>query len=116
MSTPEVPERDRLSELPDDYLHRILRFLDTQQVITQLSSLSRRWQYLWATMPFVTLRSGSEKFGNLLLLLRDGTVPLHAFCLHSCDGKNFDHAHRWLRHALTREFNLLRPGRSVSRA
>ncbi|PUZ74478.1 hypothetical protein GQ55_1G069300 [Panicum hallii var. hallii] len=81
MSVPEPTEHDRLSELPDDLLHCIL------QVVTELSSLSRRWRYLWATLPFVTLWSGynvSEKFGNLrLLLLRDGTVSLRTFCLHS---------------------------------
>lgn len=110
MSVPEPAERDRLSELPDDLLHRILRFLDTRQVVTELSCLSRRWRYLWATLPFITLRSGynvSEKFGNLLLLLRDGTVPLRTFCLHSCYWKNFEYERRWLRHALTRGLCVL---------
>jgi hypothetical protein len=74
MSVPDPTEHDRLSELPDDLLHCIL------QVVTELSSLSRRWRYLWATLPFVTLWPGynvSEKFGNLrLLLLRDGPIIL----------------------------------------
>ena len=110
MSVPEPTERDRLSELPDDLLHLILRFLDTRQVVTELSFLSRRWRYLWATLPFITLRSGynvSEKFGNLLLLLRDGSVPLRTFCLHSCHLNNFEYEDRWLRHALTRGLSVL---------
>ncbi|RLN08383.1 F-box/LRR-repeat protein [Panicum miliaceum] len=110
MSVSEPTERDRLRELPDDLLHRILRFLDTRQVVTDLSSLSLRWRYLWATLPFITLRSGynvSEKFGNLLLLLLDGTVPLRTFCLHSCYWKNIEYEHRWLRHALTRGLCVL---------
>lgn len=89
-----IGECDRLSKLPDDLLHHILRFVDTRQVVTELSTLSRRWRYLWATTPFVTLRSGnnvSEKFGNMLLLLRDGAVPLRTFCLHSCYWRNFDY-------------------------
>lgn len=94
---PELTESDRLSKLPDDLLHHILRFLDTRQVVTELSSLSRRWRYLWATTPFVTLRSGdnvSEKFGNMLLLLRDGAVPVCTFCLHSYTCRNCDYEYR----------------------
>ncbi|KAL6604508.1 hypothetical protein ACP70R_042935 [Stipagrostis hirtigluma subsp. patula] len=92
MAAPEAVERDRLSELPDDLLRRILRFLDARKVV-ELSRLSRRWRCLWSTMPFVTLRSGlngSENFGNLLLLLRNGSVPLHTFCLHSWYWKHFN--------------------------
>ncbi|TVU32913.1 hypothetical protein EJB05_24678 [Eragrostis curvula] len=109
MSAPEDATHDRLSELPDDILHRILRFLDAEQVV-ELSLLSRRWRYLWTTMPFVSLRSShkhSEKFGNLLLLLRDGSVPLRTFCLHSRRQKYFDHERRWLRHALSRGLFVL---------
>nr|CAB3449199.1 unnamed protein product [Digitaria exilis] len=105
-----IGECDRLSKLPDDLLHHILRFLDSRQAVTKLSTLSRRWRYLWATTPSITLRSGdnvSEKFGNLLLLLRDGAVPLRTFCLHSYTYGNCDYEYRWLRHAVTRGLCVL---------
>ncbi|KAL6888342.1 hypothetical protein ACP4OV_009368 [Aristida adscensionis] len=110
-SAPEAAaQRDRLSELPDDLLHRILRFLDARQVVSELSRLSRRWRHLWSTMPFVALRSdvyGSESFGNLLLLLRNGGVPLHTFCMHSWNWSHFRYERRWLLHALSRGLCVL---------
>ncbi|CAN6246820.1 unnamed protein product [Urochloa humidicola] len=111
MSELEATVRDRLSELPDHLLHRILRFLDARQVVRELSRLSRRWRYLWVTSPYVNLqlayRDGYEKFGNLLLLLRDGMVPLHTFCLHSWYWKHFQYERRWLLHALSRGLCVL---------
>uniref|UniRef100_K3YY93 F-box domain-containing protein n=1 Tax=Setaria italica TaxID=4555 RepID=K3YY93_SETIT len=68
-------KRDRLSALPDDLLHRILRPLEARQAARHLSLLSRRWRRVWASSPFVTLKdkdsAGSERFVNNLLLLRD---------------------------------------------
>ncbi|CAN6237425.1 unnamed protein product [Urochloa humidicola] len=110
MSELEATVRDRLSELPDHLLHRILHFLDARQVVGGLSRLSRRWLYLWVTSPYVNLRSGlngCEKFGNLLLLLRDGMVPLHTFCLHSWNRKHFPYERRWLHHAVSRGLRVL---------
>ncbi|CAL4970837.1 unnamed protein product [Urochloa decumbens] len=103
--------RDRLSALPDDLLHRILRPLDARQAAGDLSLLSRRWRRVWASSPFVTFsqRSArSERFGNNLLLLRD-PVDLRAFSLHSSDrgNGNFFFQHRWLRHALSRGLRVL---------
>jgi hypothetical protein len=110
MEALEATARDRLSELPDDLLHRILRFLEAWQVVGGLSLLSRRWRYLWMTSPYVNLRSSynvSEKFGNLLLLLRDDMVPLHTFCLQSWNWQYFHYEHRWLLHALSRGLCVL---------
>ncbi|CAL5059769.1 unnamed protein product [Urochloa decumbens] len=110
MSELEATAQDRLSELPDHLLHRILRFLDARQVVGELSRLSRRWRYLWATSPYVNLQlayNGYEKFGNLLLLLRDGMVPLHTFCLQSWYWKHFQYERRWLLHALSRGLSVL---------
>ncbi|KAK3156258.1 hypothetical protein QOZ80_2AG0104860 [Eleusine coracana subsp. coracana] len=110
MSVPGDATRDWLSDLPNDILHRILRFLDARQAVGVLSLVSRRFRYLWATMPFITLRSpnrkGSEKFGNLLLL-RDGRVSLHTFCLHSWCSEHFNYEQRWLHHAMSRGLCVL---------
>ncbi|CAN6277846.1 unnamed protein product [Urochloa humidicola] len=98
---------DRLSALPDDLLHLVLRRLDARQAVRDLSRLSRRWRRLWASSPFVTLtRSGyREKFGNNLLLRRDPAAPLRVFCLHisysNCFGQH-EFQRRWLRDAISR--------------
>ncbi|CAL5023446.1 unnamed protein product [Urochloa decumbens] len=76
--------RDRLSALPDDLLHLILRRLDAWQTVRDLSLLSRRWRRLWASSPFVTLTRSShlERFGSNLLLRRDPSAPLRLRCSH----------------------------------
>ncbi|KAK3152389.1 hypothetical protein QOZ80_2BG0158250 [Eleusine coracana subsp. coracana] len=111
MSAPGDATRDWLTDLPDDILHRILRFLDARQAVGVLSLVSRRFRFLWATVPFITLlcpnHKGSEKFGNLLLLLRDGRVPLHTFCLHSWCSEHFNYERRWLHHAMSRGLCVL---------
>ncbi|KAK3152388.1 hypothetical protein QOZ80_2BG0158240 [Eleusine coracana subsp. coracana] len=104
---PPASNLDRLSALPDDLLHRILRFLDARQSV-HLSLLSRRWRHLWASSPFITMNSSScfESFGNSLLLLRDPT-PLHAFCLYSRTLTHFAFQRKWLRHATSRGLRVL---------
>jgi hypothetical protein len=102
--------RDRLSALPDDLLHRILRPLDARQAVRDLSLLSRRWRRVWASSPFVTLTdkgsARSERFVNNLLLLRD-PVDLQVLCLHSWQCKHFAFQRRWLCHALSRGLRVL---------
>ncbi|TVU32914.1 hypothetical protein EJB05_24679, partial [Eragrostis curvula] len=94
-------KRDRLSSLPDDVLHRILRHLDARQPVGSLSLLSRRWRRVWASSPYVTLFDAgaghSERFGNLLLLFRDRAAALHTFCLES---KHVEHQRMWLREVI----------------
>ncbi|KAL8099199.1 hypothetical protein AgCh_031752 [Apium graveolens] len=45
-------EEDRLSTLPDELLHRILKFVDTKSGV-QTSALSKRWKLVWTTLPFL---------------------------------------------------------------
>ncbi|CAN0892244.1 F-box protein At5g03100 [Linum grandiflorum] len=47
-----VVQNDRISLLPDDILHCILRRLTSKQA-AQTSTLSRRWRSLWQSYPFV---------------------------------------------------------------
>lgn len=109
----EAPERDRLTALPDDLLHRILGFVGPRLAVGQCSLLSRRWRHLWASMPSVTLdESVSREFGNLLFLLRED-AKLHTFCLRSSDDEenddenNFVYQRRWLRHVMSRGVRVL---------
>ncbi|CAL4889429.1 unnamed protein product [Urochloa decumbens] len=99
--------RDRLSALPDDLLHLILRRLDAWQTVRDLSLLSRRWRRLWATSPFVTLTRSShlERFGSNLLLRRDPSAPLRVFrlrtlCSYYCTHHEFQR--QWLRDVMGR--------------
>lgn len=48
-----IEESDRLSSLPDDLIHKILSFNGTKDVI-KTSCLSRRWRFIWTTMPCLT--------------------------------------------------------------
>ncbi|XP_074344366.1 uncharacterized protein LOC141683527 [Apium graveolens] len=43
---------DRLSTLPDELLHRILKFVDTKLSVST-SALSKRWKPVWTTLPFL---------------------------------------------------------------
>ncbi|PWA68299.1 F-box domain, Leucine-rich repeat domain, L domain-like protein [Artemisia annua] len=66
-------ESDRLSNLPDDLIHKILSFNDTVDAIG-MSSLSSRWKYIWKSTPcldfssddFSTLRMFSKYIKNVL--------------------------------------------------
>ncbi|XWS38566.1 hypothetical protein CRYUN_Cryun19dG0142500 [Craigia yunnanensis] len=51
-ATPSTPRQDRISELCDDLLHKILSFMPMQMSI-QTSVLSKRWLHLWKHMHIV---------------------------------------------------------------
>ncbi|CAN6271782.1 unnamed protein product [Urochloa humidicola] len=106
---PKATKLDRLSALPDDILHRILRFVDARESVGTASLLSRRWRHLWSSSPYLALSPGDacESFGNRLLLLRDN-APLLTFSLHTMtDSPDFVYQRRWLRHALIRGLRVL---------
>ncbi|KAL8266841.1 hypothetical protein R6Q59_004185 [Mikania micrantha] len=43
-------ECDRLSNLPEDLIFKILSFMGTKHAV-KTSVLSSRWRYIWASMP-----------------------------------------------------------------
>ncbi|XP_071734086.1 uncharacterized protein [Rutidosis leptorrhynchoides] len=51
-----MSEEDRISNLPDDIIHRILSFLDLKYVI-QTSALSKKWKLVWTLLPQLNLDS-----------------------------------------------------------
>ncbi|KAL1805108.1 hypothetical protein ACET3Z_028176 [Daucus carota] len=46
---------DRISRLPDELLHRILKFVDTK-IGVQTSAFSKRWKLVWTTLPFLMFK------------------------------------------------------------
>ncbi|XP_056689069.1 F-box protein At5g03100 [Spinacia oleracea] len=55
---------DRISNLPDCLLHRILSNLDTK-LIVKSSFLSTRWKHIWAQTPFLNFRFHMDPFYEL---------------------------------------------------
>ncbi|KAJ9547177.1 hypothetical protein OSB04_019720 [Centaurea solstitialis] len=51
-----IAKEDRISNLPDDIIHRILSFIDMKYVV-QTSALSKRWKHVWISMPYLNLDS-----------------------------------------------------------
>ncbi|KAI3920995.1 hypothetical protein MKW92_046626 [Papaver armeniacum] len=92
----EKGNKDRISELPDALIHHIFSFLDIELVV-QTCVLSRRWRYLWASVPTIELCesgfSGSDVHDNFValnsfinfvdrfLLLRDSSSHIGTFKL-----------------------------------
>ncbi|KAL8099796.1 hypothetical protein AgCh_032159 [Apium graveolens] len=49
----EAQGEDRISTLPDDVLHLILKFVNNTRLAVQTSVLSKRWKLIWTTLPFL---------------------------------------------------------------
>uniref|UniRef100_A0A0E0B7G6 F-box domain-containing protein n=1 Tax=Oryza glumipatula TaxID=40148 RepID=A0A0E0B7G6_9ORYZ len=86
---------DRLSDLPEGVLHRIMSFLNMCQAV-RTCVLSRRWRNFWRTVPYINADinefdfyygdngNSDEEFRlivNRLLELRDPTVVMDTFWL-----------------------------------
>ncbi|KAJ9536311.1 hypothetical protein OSB04_un000520, partial [Centaurea solstitialis] len=57
----EEEKEDRISNLPDDIVHRILSFLDMKHAI-QTSTLSKKWKRVWTSMSHLNL--SNQTFGT----------------------------------------------------
>ncbi|KAM3336555.1 hypothetical protein ACQJBY_030518 [Aegilops geniculata] len=115
---------DRLSSLPDPLLHLVMSFLPMPEVV-RTSLLSPRWRYLWASVPFIHLdykdfvtggddlkkrkidQNRLQKFGDQLLLLRDGTLPLDEAQIFIRSGPIAEKCCTWIRHAIRHKARLL---------
>ncbi|CAK9146297.1 unnamed protein product [Ilex paraguariensis] len=80
-----VLKNDRLSRIPDGILSQILSSLDTKHAV-QTCILSKRWKYLWTSLPSLNFYSTSFKklssfnrFVQHVLTLRDHSVRLTNF-------------------------------------
>uniref|UniRef100_M1D2Y6 Ubiquitin-protein ligase n=1 Tax=Solanum tuberosum TaxID=4113 RepID=M1D2Y6_SOLTU len=107
---------DRISSLPDDVLHNILSYLFIFYVV-QLSMLSKRWRYVWTTMPYLhfdidqfypqrycdfVIAGRFKDFINWVLISQGDFNKLVQFLL--CFDNLFDESTilRWINHVTTR--------------
>ncbi|WOG83050.1 hypothetical protein DCAR_0102224 [Daucus carota subsp. sativus] len=54
-------DEDRISALPDDLIHQILKSVDTKEAV-QTSILSKRWKFVWTTLPFLKFKWAHPRF------------------------------------------------------
>ncbi|KAI3910714.1 hypothetical protein MKW92_008475, partial [Papaver armeniacum] len=86
---------DRISELPDGLIHRILSFIPMTDVV-KTCILSKRWRYIWTSVNTVGLNFNSPAFQKYpskeritrfidfmdkVLHLRDDVADVNKFCL-----------------------------------
>lgn len=55
----EEQQEDIISNLPDDLLHQILSFVETNSAV-QTCILSKRWTRVWATLPYLNLNFNGD--------------------------------------------------------
>ncbi|KAL5721902.1 hypothetical protein ACHQM5_005487 [Ranunculus cassubicifolius] len=104
MKAGEIDE-DRLSNLPDPILHHIISFLDDMEDVIPTSMLSKRWRYLWTSLPFLSFKSTYDNFEYFsdfvyrILLLRDNPT-IQTFSLkHFSEGCRSNDLESWIRAA-----------------
>lgn len=88
---------DRISALPEDVLHNVLRFLPAQEVL-RTCVLARRWRAVWRSVPTL-LFTGAEGWGSAERFAQFVDNLLHLRCggdggagapLDSCDFNFFE--------------------------
>ncbi|XP_015161532.1 F-box/FBD/LRR-repeat protein At5g56420-like [Solanum tuberosum] len=114
---------DRISYLPDDILHNILSYLYIFDVV-QLSILSKRWNYIWRTMPYLNFDINSfgcerinrpwdlgmaEKFKDFINWVFINQCEDTLVCFKLCCGDIFGKGaiFRWVRVVTTRNVQEL---------
>ncbi|PWA74019.1 F-box domain, Leucine-rich repeat domain, L domain-like protein [Artemisia annua] len=94
---------DRLSNLPDDLIHKILSLVDIKLVV-QTSALSSRWRFIWTSMPYLNFSTEDfftlPKFSKFVthLLSRRNNIDVFSVKLRF-RGKSLKHL------SLTKEFD-----------
>ncbi|KAL5736011.1 hypothetical protein ACOSP7_030481 [Xanthoceras sorbifolium] len=105
---------DKLSSLPEPIIHYIFSFLETIDV-TRASAVSRKWRYLWVSMPylkfdintiwseplerwsFCTVIDKFKDFVNWVLMCQNGSIDIDKFRLRCFNFSDDDHTlQRWL--------------------
>ncbi|XP_051140395.1 putative F-box/FBD/LRR-repeat protein At4g03220 isoform X2 [Andrographis paniculata] len=73
---PPHPQRDedRISDLPDDIIHRIFFFLPIKS-IARMGVLSKRWNHLWNSFPHLDFTTVENAESSLSIFARKKTSP-----------------------------------------
>ncbi|XWS38557.1 hypothetical protein CRYUN_Cryun19dG0141600 [Craigia yunnanensis] len=116
-ATPSTPQQDRISELCDVVLHKILSFMPMQMSI-QTSVLSKRWLHLWKYMhvvDFHTLPFSNTEPVDYTPINRclDSLVSpnIKSFTVVGHVGQHSDpDVRRWVEFALSKNVHTLRIG------
>ncbi|XP_071695723.1 F-box/LRR-repeat protein At3g26922-like [Rutidosis leptorrhynchoides] len=66
-------ERDRLSSLPNDLIHKIFSYIGIKDVV-RTSILSSKWRFIWTSTPY--LNFSSNEFSSLLKFSESVTLVL----------------------------------------
>ncbi|KAL6131889.1 hypothetical protein ACLB2K_070262 [Fragaria x ananassa] len=70
-------EADRISQMPDEVLTRILSFLDDTVLAVQTMVLSARWKNLWKSVSCIRLGDDDHESDDHFMALADHVVSLH---------------------------------------
>ncbi|KAB2605518.1 F-box/LRR-repeat protein [Pyrus ussuriensis x Pyrus communis] len=120
---PQSIVKDRISELPDPVLCRMLSLIPTKYAV-RTSVLSKRWKNVWVFVPNIDLDDENEHFYrrnrdtndyvrfsmfvDRVLFLHE--TDIHKFRLHCSNVEDFAPIEGWIRSAIGRnavEFDLL---------
>nr|GEV67336.1 hypothetical protein [Tanacetum cinerariifolium] len=100
-------EIDRLSNLPDELIHKILSFVGIKRAIG-LSDISSRWRYIWTSMPYLDFSvenfSTSARLSNFVtnvLSRRNNLVEVVSIKLHSYKDFSLDSLRQIMNYAFS---------------
>ncbi|CAL5348345.1 unnamed protein product [Camellia sinensis] len=88
----EEEDKDRISSLPDSIIHEILSSMDDLASAIQTCVLSKRWRYVWTSLPNLRFdfnqldevsMSRFKRFVNQVLSLRDNNSNVYIFYFSS---------------------------------
>ncbi|KAL7594101.1 hypothetical protein Lser_V15G31904 [Lactuca serriola] len=117
----ELDGVDMMSKLPDDILQLILSRIPSTEELTRTSILSRRWRYLWTSIPSIDIdftRGVGLSYGFLILksdifkefvdwVLLNKPLVLDSFRLWCASCYNMSTIRRWIHAAAVRKVKLL---------
>ncbi|KAI3884816.1 hypothetical protein MKW92_024730, partial [Papaver armeniacum] len=116
----KAAREDRISNLPDSLIHHILSFLQIKQV-AQTSVLSKRWSYIWISVPILVFEQGiyyhpdssylqTNKFMDFVdgtLLRRDKMSDIQKFSLTQMNTLNEYRVNSWISNVIRRNVQEL---------
>lgn len=111
MENSKAHDNDRISNLPKELLQYILCFLSTKDAV-RTSILSKRWEYLWTSIPVLDFEEGPGKrklftyFVERVLVLHH-MLDLQKFALSCTVQADAPHINSWILAAIRRNVKEL---------